>query len=90
VNAASRIGRVLSEIGTASKIVVNDEGKHVSAHDLRRSFGTRWASRVKPLALKRLMRHVAIETTLRYYVDQDADDVAEELWAGDLYGRAAQ
>jgi len=85
VNAASRIGRVLSEIGAASEIIVNDEGKHVSAHDLRRSFGTRWAARVKPLALKRLMRHVAIETTLRYYVDQDADDVAEELWAGDLY-----
>ena len=42
---------------------------------------------MKPLALKRLMRHVAIETTLRYYVDQDADDVAEELWAGDLYPR---
>lgn len=87
VNASSRIGRVLSEIGTAAGIVVNDEDKHVSAHDLRRSFGTRWAQKVKPLALKRLMRHAAIETTLRYYVDQDTDDVAEELWAGDLYPR---
>jgi len=26
------------------------------------------------------MRHSSIETTLRYYVAQDADDVAEELW----------
>ena len=26
------------------------------------------------------MRHDAIETTLRYYVAQDANDVAKELW----------
>ncbi len=26
------------------------------------------------------MRHDAIETTLRYYVAQDADDVASDLW----------
>jgi hypothetical protein len=25
------------------------------------------------------MRHRSIETTLKYYVDQDADDVADEL-----------
>lgn len=85
VNAANRVGRILSEIGVRSGIAVNDVGKHVSAHDLRRSFGTRWASKVKPLTLKRLMRHASIETTLRYYVEQDADDVAEELWAGELY-----
>ena len=28
------------------------------------------------------MRHSTIDTTLRYYVDLDADDVARELWAG--------
>lgn len=26
------------------------------------------------------MWHKSIETTLKYYVDQDADDVADELW----------
>ncbi len=26
------------------------------------------------------MRHKSIETTVKYYVDQDADDVADELW----------
>ena len=55
-------------------------GKFASAHDLRRSFGTRWAPRVKPATLQLLMRHRSIETTLKYYVDQDADDVADELW----------
>jgi integrase len=81
---SAKIGSYLCAIGERSGIVVNDDGKFVSAHDLRRSFGTRWAAKVKPLTLKRLMRHASIDTTLRYYVDQDADDVAEELWLKDL------
>ena len=28
------------------------------------------------------MRHANIDTTLKYYVAQDAADVADELWAG--------
>jgi len=35
--------------------------------------------------LRLLMRHSSIETTLRYYVAQDADDVARELWRRSLY-----
>ncbi len=76
-----RVSRIVSAIGKAAGVVVNKtEGKFASAHDLRRSFGTRWASRVKPATLQLLMRHRSIETTLKYYVDQDADDVADELW----------
>jgi hypothetical protein len=26
------------------------------------------------------MRHRSIETTLKYYVAQDADEIADELW----------
>jgi len=80
--AESRVSEALSEVGKAAEIVVDDEtGKFASAHDLRRSFGTRWANKVKPITLKALMRHKSIETTLKYYVDQDADDVADELWS---------
>jgi integrase len=63
-------------------VVVNKlDGKFASAHDLRRSFATRWAARVKPATLQLMMRHADIKTTLDYYVDQDADEVAAELWA---------
>jgi integrase len=58
-----------------------DAPKFASAHDLRRSFGTRWAGRVKPATLQRLMRHANIETTLAYYVDQDVDEMGDELAA---------
>ena len=79
---SARAGRVISDIGEQADVLVNStEGKYASAHDLRRSFGTRWAARVKPATLQLLMRHESIETTMKYYVDQDADDVADELWA---------
>jgi len=34
-----------------------------------------------PAVLKRLMRHSTVQTTLSYYVDLDAADVADQLWA---------
>ncbi len=55
-------------------------GKYGSAHDFRRSFGTGWAPRKMPATLQRLMRHGSIETTMEYYVDLDADLLAEDLW----------
>lgn len=39
-----------------------------SAHDLRRSFGFRWALILEANVLKELMRHSSVDTTLQYYV----------------------
>ena len=76
------VGRIVTKIGKAANVIVDQATtKYASAHDLRRAFGTRWAARVKPATLKELMRHRHIETTMKYYVDQDADDVAAQLWA---------
>jgi integrase len=77
-----RVGEIVGKIGKKAGVVVNKaEGKFASAHDLRRSFGTRWAKRVMPAVLRRLMRHSSIQTTMAYYVDLDAADVADQLWA---------
>lgn len=79
---SARAGRVISNIGELAGVLVNKtEEKYATAHDLRRSFGTRWASRVKPATLQLLMRHRSIETTMKYYVCQNSDDVADKLWA---------
>ena len=76
-----RIGRTISEIGTASGVITNsDTGKFCTAHDLRRAFGSRWAPRVKPAVLQALMRHRNIDTTMKFYVELDADDLADALW----------
>lgn len=76
-----RVSRIISRIGHRADVIVNAvEKKYASAHDMRRSFGTRWSQRVKPATLQLLMRHRSIETTLKYYVQQDADEIAEELW----------
>jgi len=55
--------------------------KYASAHDLRRFFGFRWSRRILPAELRELMRHADIQTTMRYYVGQEAETTAEALWA---------
>lgn len=72
----------ITALGKAAKIVANPEtGKPATAHDYRRSFGTRWARRVMPAILQKLMRHKQIQTTLGFYVTQTAEDMAADLWA---------
>lgn len=76
-------GRTISEAGDAAKIVVNHvdgEPVYATAHDLRRTFGDRWAARVMPAVLKELMRHASIETTLKYYVGRSAEQTADLVW----------
>ena len=71
--------KIVDKIGKESEIMVNDS-KYVTAHDLRRTFATKWALKVHPIVLKAMMRHKTMATTMQYYVDIDADDVADELW----------
>jgi len=56
--------------------VIVDTNKTASAHDLRRSFGERWASRMMPADLMAVMRHESIETTMQYYVGKNAERTA--------------
>jgi integrase len=76
------VSRVCSRIGKAAGVVVDDREpkKYASLHDLRRSFGSRWANLVPSHVLRELMRHASITTTLDYYVGQDADRTADEIW----------
>jgi integrase len=82
---AERAGRMISLLGELARVVVHTDVKtgavkYASAHDLRRSFGTRWARRVPTSVLMILMRHESIETTMAYYVDLDAAELAEDLY----------
>lgn len=84
--SAIRVGRLVCDIGIKAGVKVNTDArtgkvKYASAHDLRRSFGQRWAARVMPQILMELMRHESIETTMRYYVGRNAHTTADALWA---------
>jgi integrase len=76
------IGKGISKIGKAAKVVVSENGKFASAHDLRRAFGLEWSRKVRPITLQRLMRHADLQTTMKYYVGMESTDVANELWGG--------
>ena len=72
--------KVVSEIGQKAGVIVDAKSEmFASAHSLRRSFGTRWASRVKPAVLKRMMRHASINTTMAFYVDIETDDIGDAI-----------
>ena len=75
------VGTSLASKTISTRFQIAGQGE-ITSHDLRRSFGTRHALRVHPLALKALMRHKAIETTLKYYVDLELNDVSEQIWNG--------
>lgn len=79
----SRACHVIADIGKAAGVVVDPPtGRTATAHDLRRTYGSRWAHRVQPVVLKEMMRHADISTTTKYYVDVHAAGLAETLWKG--------
>jgi integrase len=82
------VGPIVSAIGEAAGVVVDERqkgGKTVrkfaSAHDLRRAFGVRWASKVMPNDLRELMRHTDIGTTMKFYAGQNAESTTDRVWA---------
>lgn len=81
--STDRISRTVSEIGKRAGVVVNKStGKYASLHDFRRSFGDRLANRgVSPQHLQVFMRHDSFETTLRYYVKREAQEVSDLEWS---------
>jgi integrase len=56
--------------------IARTAGLGITLHDLRRSFGSRYASVVPAPVLQRLMRHADIKTTMEYYTN--VDDVLDE------------
>ena len=80
--AAMAVSKLVTKIGEKARIIVNPtDGKTASAHDLRRTFASRWARKVAPAVLQKLMRHARIDTTMGFYVDLDVDEMADDLWA---------
>lgn len=89
-----QVERAIAAIGEAANVVVDEVKRQdtetgeaatvkkcATAHDMRRSFGLRWAARVMPQILMELMRHESIDTTMKYYVGRNAEATAEVLYA---------
>ncbi len=78
--AVDTVGGLISDMATLAGVWVTDT-KPATAHDYRRAFGTRWSRRVKPATLQKLMRHRDIQTTMKYYVEQDLADMVADMMA---------
>jgi integrase len=68
-NAPREVSRKFSKLARSL-------GLKITLHDLRRSFGSRYAPHVSAPVLQRLMRHADIKTTLEFYTV--VDDVLDE------------
>lgn len=79
----SHISRRIASIGREAGIVTDATAKngprHATAHDLRRSFGSRWAPRLMPADLQQIMRHRSIQTTMEYYVSIETSALADRI-----------
>ena len=76
-----KVSKTINSIGKAAGVVVDSQtGKSASAHDLRRAYGYRWSRKVMPAVFKEIMRYASIETTMTFYVGQNAAVTAAELW----------
>jgi integrase len=74
------VSRTIMMIGGKAGVIVNEDGKPASAHDLRRSFGQRLADAgVAPRDLQKIMRHRRLETTEQYYLRDDALDIGDRI-----------
>lgn len=79
---AQKAGKIIGKIGEAAKVVTEPgTDRTATAHDLRRAFGARWSKRVMPAVLKEIMSHADIQTTMTFYVLQNARITSSELWA---------
>jgi integrase len=83
---AAFVALAISAFGRAANIRVG-KNKMASAHDLRRTFGSRWALKVLPQVLQQMMRHSDIQTTMRYYVDITASDLGKAIYTANEKNR---
>ena len=61
------------------KVLESLELPKYTLHDIRRTFGSYWAVRVSQIQLMKLMRHKAIDTTLKYYISIDVLEIGNKL-----------
>ena len=76
------VSSTICDLGKAAGIKTKDhtdakQVKFASAHDLRRTFGSRMAPKVPAQVLQKLMRHASIQTTIEFYVELSARDLIE-------------
>lgn len=76
----ARVSERIADCGRIAGVVVDPAtGRTATAHDFRRTFGTRWASVLTPLELMTLMRHSSFGTTKGFYAMLEADNLGKSI-----------
>lgn len=88
ITTGNELGRVVSKIGRAARVVTRpaiDTGsakdaqpRFATAQNLRQGFGHRHARSMLPTELQMRMRHESIETTMKFYAGLDMSVVEQQ------------
>jgi integrase len=78
VTHRTRVARKDKETGETKMVWVDH---FASAHDLRRSCAQRMSrAKIDKEVFQAVMRHQSFETTRRHYLEEEAQEMADELW----------
>lgn len=77
-----RVGKIISSFGEAAKVVTDlDKGKYATSHDMgKRAFTRRMGKILSQAELAEWMRHRSPQTTMAYYHEVKAEDLASRVW----------
>lgn len=67
-----------------ANVVVTYTGGFATTKTFRKTFAIRWAQKLMPAELQKLMRHESIETTLKYYSNVQVGDSWEKMMSQNL------
>lgn len=84
-HSMGEVSRGFVSIARKASVKGNSRSGHCTLHDLRRSFGSRWAGKMPAQLLQRLMRHSHITTTLTYYADVERAAMSA-IWGSNVTG----
>jgi len=90
--AVGTLSRIISAIGKKAGIITDpDTGKHLSAHDLRKSTSRALFDRgYTPAEIQQFLGHADLRTTLRHYPPFEAGHLARREWLGQEKGPATK
>lgn len=79
----SELRQLVLKVGKAVKPSL---GRIATPHDYRRTFASKWAMKVQPFILQKMLRHDSLMTTLKFYVNVQALEAAKAIEGMRVFG----
>jgi integrase len=79
----SELRQLVLKVGLAVKPSL---GRRATPHDYRRTFASKWAMKVQPFILQKMLRHDSLTTTMLFYVNVQAEEASKAIEGLRVFG----